>query len=106
LSENIFSQRLRELRLSKGLTLTQLAKNLSLHKTSVFRFEDGSVKPAFDTLLALAVELDCTVDYLMGREGAKGPGAPRWVVEMLPDMARLDSKGREAVKGLVKALKR
>jgi transcriptional regulator with XRE-family HTH domain len=103
-SKNIFPSRLKNLRVSKGLSLAQLATIVGLNKTSVYAFEEGRTKPAFDTLLALTDALGCSVDYLMGVSNSKEP--PKWLADLMPDMATLDHHGQEAVKALIKGLKK
>lgn len=65
--DNLFGQRLREARKNRGLEQQKLAEKVGLPPSSISHFENGSRKPSFDNLRALAKELDVTTDYLLGR---------------------------------------
>lgn len=57
--------RIRELRLERGMTQTQLAKLLLLKSPStVTMWESGARNPTSDILPCLAKALDCSVDEL------------------------------------------
>lgn len=61
--------RIRELRLAKGLTQTQLSINLGLKSQStVAMWETGARNPPSSILPRLASELDCTIDELFDRD--------------------------------------
>ena len=61
-----FAERLKELRLAKGLTRAELAKKLNINIRSISYWETGQRQCDFDTLIALARVLDTSVDYLIG----------------------------------------
>ncbi len=65
--DNLFGQRLREARKNRGLEQQKLAEMVGLPPSSISHFENGSRKPSFDNLRALAQKLDVTTDYLLGR---------------------------------------
>lgn len=62
-----FKQRIKQLRLSRGLSQKKLAEATELTETAVQRYEYGARKPAYDVLLALAEYFDVSIDYLVGR---------------------------------------
>ena len=69
-SRKVFAQRLRHVREDvRQLTQAQLGQMTRLPATSISHFEkeDGTRKPSFDNLRALAKALDVTTDYLLGR---------------------------------------
>ena len=66
-NENIFAQRLRTARETRGLEQQQLAERAGLPASSISRFEAGARKPSFDNLRSLAASLDVTTDFLLGR---------------------------------------
>lgn len=69
-SRKVFAKRLRHLREEvRKLTQAQLGQMTGLPSTSISHFEkeDGSRKPSFDNLRALAKALEVTTDYLLGR---------------------------------------
>lgn len=63
-----FSQRLRELRQEKGLSMKQLAKELGTTDAAVSNWENGINEPKISYLKSIAVYFDVTADYLIGLE--------------------------------------
>ena len=59
--------RLRELRVEKGESQEEIAKLLSLSRTSYCKYENGTYEPAIESLLILADQQRVSVDYLIGR---------------------------------------
>lgn len=62
-----FSDRLKELRTSKGLTMEQLAKEIDSTKGTISNFENKNKKPSLDMLIKLADYFEVSIDYLVGR---------------------------------------
>ena len=62
-----FSERLKELRLSKGLTMEQLGKEIETTRGTIGNFENGNKKPSLDMLIKIANYFDVSIDYLVGR---------------------------------------
>jgi transcriptional regulator with XRE-family HTH domain len=58
--------RLKQLRLEKGLTLEQVAKELNTTKVTISRYENSAREPKSDTLRQLAHYFDVSIDYLLG----------------------------------------
>lgn len=67
-SENmkVFSERLRDLRKSAGLTQQQISERLHISQQSYARYESGTGEPNLETLAKIAAILDVTSDYLLG----------------------------------------
>ena len=66
---NKFGERIKELRIEKGLTLEQLAKDTASSKSYVWELENKDPpRPSVEKLSAIAVTLGVTVDYLFGRD--------------------------------------
>mgnify|MGYP001480043799 CR=1 FL=1 len=63
-----FSQRLRELRQDKGLSMKQLAKELGTPDAAVSNWENGINEPKISYLKSIAVYFNVTADYLIGLE--------------------------------------
>lgn len=59
-------QRLRELRLEKGITQQELAKNMSLTQATIGKYERGELEPSIDLLERLATFFECSIDFLTG----------------------------------------
>ena len=61
-----FSERLKELRVAKGLSRTTLATQLGVNVRSISYWETGQRECDFETLAKLTTLLDTTADYLLG----------------------------------------
>lgn len=66
-----FGERLRDLRLGKRLTQTQVAKRLNLSKTTISGYENNVKTPSVDVLIQLSIFYDVSVDYLLGLDDRK-----------------------------------
>jgi len=68
---NAFRDRLRTAREElRGMSQAKLAKAADLPPSSIAHFEGGTRKPSFDNLRKLAIALNVTTDYLLGRVDA------------------------------------
>ena len=69
----IFSQRLKQLRIDKGLSMQQLTVAIGFKsKASIGQFETCRNIPSADTLIALADYFQVSLDYLVGRSDDPG----------------------------------
>ena len=66
--ENIFCERLKELRIEKGIGQVELAKALNLSKGIISLWENGLREPKLSNLIILAQYFQVTIDYLAGIE--------------------------------------
>ena len=58
--------RIKELRLSAGLTQNDVAQKLGLNQTAVGKYEREQLEPSLETLKELSILFDCSIDYLVG----------------------------------------
>lgn len=70
----MIGQRIRELRISKELTLKQLGLMLNLGESTMSMYENGKRSPDYDTVLKLAEIFEVSTDFLLGRTNEKIPG--------------------------------
>lgn len=63
--------RLRELRIKKGLTIQQVADGIGVSNGTISRYEQGSREPKLDTWKKLADYFNVTPQYLVGWTDAK-----------------------------------
>ena len=63
-----FGAILKDLRLEKGLSQTQLAASLSVSKGIISMWENGKREPTLFYLIKLADFFNVSIDYLAGRE--------------------------------------
>lgn len=61
-----FGEKIRALRLEKGLTQTQLADKIGLVKGSISAYEQGKKYPSIEVLIKLCSVFDVSSDYLIG----------------------------------------
>jgi transcriptional regulator with XRE-family HTH domain len=64
--DKIFPQRLKEVRVQKGLTQDELAEKTGVIPQVIGNFENGHNLPSFSVLVSLAQVLGCSLDYLAG----------------------------------------
>ena len=67
----IFNERVREMRLERGLSQSKLARMIGVVDRNYQRYEQPDNVPSYRHLLALADALEVSVDYLMGRTDKK-----------------------------------
>ena len=58
----MFSTRLKELRLSKGITQVELAKSLGVTKQCVSNWENDNIQPSIDTLKYPAILISISIE--------------------------------------------
>ncbi|WP_158664385.1 helix-turn-helix domain-containing protein [Cupriavidus metallidurans] len=61
-----FGARLKQARLKKRLAVRQLAKRSGVDFKSIYRYEDADTSPNIEAAAALALTLDCSLDWLCG----------------------------------------
>lgn len=64
----IFTERLKELRLKKGLTQTELGEKVGVKQNTFTNWEKGKREPSFENLIKLADLLEVSLDWLFGRK--------------------------------------
>lgn len=62
-----FAERLKEIRVARGLTQKQVYEAVGMSAIGYQRYEYGEREPAYQKLLALADYFDVSLDYLVGR---------------------------------------
>jgi transcriptional regulator with XRE-family HTH domain len=105
--KEIFSQRLKRVRLEKGLTAVELGKRAKVSKQAIYNMEACLTLPSVEVFRSLAVALGVSLDYLAGLDETPPvvrPELPSWLRELLPGFEALDRAGQAAVKALVQAL--
>ena len=65
--EDVFAERLKELRQSLNLRQVQVAKLIGVDKSTISTYENGMRQPPFDILVRLADLFRVSTDYLLGR---------------------------------------
>lgn len=63
---NLFKNRLRELRVEKGMTRKALADFLFVSERLISYWENGERECSFDMLIKISKIFNVTIDYLLG----------------------------------------
>ena len=66
----MLSEKIKELRLARGLSQVELAKKLSVTKQTVSNWENDNILPSIDMLTKLADYFNVSCDYILGRTPA------------------------------------
>ena len=61
-----FGKRLREARISAGLTQQDLADDLGITLRNYQRYEYGDTEPSLSSLVTISISLNTSVDHLLG----------------------------------------
>lgn len=66
--EDIFAEKLKELRIEKGVGQVELAKAINVSKGIISLWENGLREPKLSNLVALSIFFEVSIDYLVGLE--------------------------------------
>ena len=88
-----FKERLRAARYMRDWSQGNLAARAALPPSSIAHLEAGSRKPSFETLRRLAIALDVTTDYLLGR--TDDPALAESADPLYRNVSRLTGRDRE-----------
>jgi transcriptional regulator with XRE-family HTH domain len=102
MDSDVFGERLKSAREMRKLTQIELGNKAHLPSSSIAHFETGSRKPSFETLRRLAVALDVTTDYLLGRVDEPVIVASRDT--LFRDIGKLSADDRELAGQFLKIL--
>ena len=61
-----FKERLKELRIEKGLSQMQLANILNISQSAIAKWELGKTEPTASAIIAIAKFFEETTDYILG----------------------------------------
>lgn len=108
----MISERIKELRLEKGLTQKEIAKNIESTVKNVWAYENNLSTPPIDVLSRYADFFNCSIDYLCGREddfgiikkAAEVPALSREETELLTYFKKLNNLQQQKVIGYCYAL--
>ena len=64
--QNLFSSRVKHLRITKGVSQSQLADILGTSRTAIANWETGLRIPLLETLCEIAAYFNVSLDYLTG----------------------------------------
>ena len=94
--------RIRDLRLQKGLRQADLAKILNTTQQSVARYETGERGLDVDTICQLCDIFGCTADYLLGRSLLPSADLSKEEASMVLAFRAADPHIRDGIRALLK----
>lgn len=62
----MFSERIKELRMSYGLSQVEFGKKIGVTKQSVCNWENSNILPSIDMLIKIAGVFSVSTDYILG----------------------------------------
>lgn len=68
----MYGKRIRESRIDKGLTQTQLAQLISTTQSTIGKYEREELQPNIEAIIDLCHALGVSADYLLGLEDETG----------------------------------
>ena len=112
-----FEDRLKDMRIEKGITQVQLAADLGVSKGTIAMWETGKRMPSYETLCSLQEYFKRHLDYILGHSEDKS--SPEMTEDDIEELGRwetedsfyktvmaylsLDEYGKNAVESLIRA---
>ncbi len=102
----MFENRLKALRMKKGLNMKQLAEALDIPYTTYVGYEKNEREPNSEILVALATFFNVSTDYLLGREKGNKNEKEDLILSsdektFINKYRKLDDYGKEAVEDIL-----
>lgn len=89
-----------ELRKEKGISQTELAAELGIHKNVLGRYERNEVLPSIDIARKIADILDVTLDYLTGKDNVQ---IDKNTSERILEVSRFEESDRNHIFSVIDA---
>ena len=99
--ENTIGERMKRVRLDKGVTLAELAPVIGISPPALSNYERGERVPDGKALIKLAKYFDCTTDYLLGLSDAKNSADANQIEEAANELSTAIGKADETVRKLI-----
>lgn len=108
----MFSERLKRLRMEKGITQKELADRLHISRSTIAGYESLGKEPDGEKLCALADFFGVSVDYLLGSTDSREPISPTPAAAQRPaeaaiagELGSLSDRQLDRLLGYIQALK-
>ena len=101
-----FAERLRKLRIQKGISQVQLAKQTNINNNYISKYERGDAIPEVKNLKSLAEALEVSVDYLydgIEEDAAIADFQDKDFLEIFKKAEALADNDKEVIKKLITA---
>lgn len=67
----MLNERIRQLRIARGINQVDLAKALSVTKQTVSNWENDNIQPSIEMLVKIAAFFNVTTDYMLGLDNER-----------------------------------
>lgn len=94
---------IKDIRIRKGLTQSEVASALGVSSVVYSRYETGSRQPSIDVLVQMANIFGVTVDYLLGRKVAEDSSLSDFEQQLLNAARNADERARQDALKLLNA---
>ena len=103
MGDNEIGHRISELRKEKGMTLEALAEKIGSTKSYIWGLENKStIRPSAEKIYRIAVELDTTVEYLLGKSLSDDDNESQ---VFFRDYRKLNPETKKQLKSILRVLK-
>jgi len=68
---NVFGERLKKVRIERGLNAIEIAKEIGLSKSAISQIENGLIYPSATNIIKICQLLEVSADYLLGLSETK-----------------------------------
>lgn len=89
-----------ELRKQKGISQTDLASRLGIHKNVLGRYERNEVFPSIDIARKIADILDTSLDYLTGKQDVQ---IDKKISERILEVSKFEAEDRDHIFSVIDA---
>lgn len=86
---------IKDIRVRKGLTQSEVATALGVSSVVYSRYETGSRQPSIDTLIQMADIFGVTVDYLLGRQDIEDSTLSDYELRLLIASRNADERAKQ-----------
>ena len=103
MGDNEIGHRISELRKDKGMTLEALAEKIGSTKSYIWGLENKpTIRPSAEKIYQIAVELDTTVEYLLGKSVSDDDNESQ---VFFRNYQNLNSETKKQLNSILKALR-
>lgn len=105
MGNEIFGNRVKELREGKRISMDQLAKDLKVTKSRVNMWENSGTIPRGDVLISLANYFNVSTDYLLGNNSAEAIDPTKKKLNSLQrNLGKLNAEKLQLAEDVLKAV--
>lgn len=66
-----FKDRIKQLRLDSNMLQKELAEKIGVKRSTITKYEIGTLEPSLETLIKLSDIFSCSLDYLLGKSDTR-----------------------------------